>query len=913
MSNSNSIGMQLAPDGKIYITGYNSSIISCITRPDEVSFGCNFVYNYMNVAPNLASGGLPSNSAPLRRLKFLTNAFTPSSCIADSVKLTVFGDSSFLNYHWYFYSSSGSLLDSADGKNVVRWFNDGSYTVKLRAKNPSCDAYTWWMDNIYVNHSPRIAFGTDSVKISCATHKAFFSYRSTFADSIRFAFGDGTSSAWMVADSAGSVAHTYFDSSRVYRVVVMAKNSICVDSAVGFDTVVIRPRPLCGMQLPAPVVKGCVPFSFTITDTSRFADSVWYRVSGGGVSFISGRVVNMADTGTFSLVQYVRSADGCVDSLRLPNAVLADMALHADAGPDTVICKGQSLRLHASGGLAYAWKKDTTLSDTSVYNPLAWPGSSRVYYVKVSNRGCEAWDSVRVTVRDALHLTPVSSFSLCQGQSTLLFVGSSGGDTAHIVYTLSSPLLGRVSSHTGSFYLSPSRTDTFSLLLSDGCSPADSCTFVVTVGEPLKVHVPFTDTLICAGQSLRLTASALGGRAGTRVYDVRTGGIVLPMVDSSIDVSPSLTTLYYVRVSDGCSPADSIAVRVRVLPVISHALLRDTALCMGDTLVLAASPHGGDSLHYAFAWVDAASGTVLSSSPVLRYAPSVSCALVLRISDGLCSAWADTLALDVAGVLYSLRDTAGCAPFALQLRNAGITSFANRVYYTALDPGDGSAVVRKSFGVNGPVPEMVHVYADTGTFLMHAQLLDSLGHLLFGSFAQRVHVMPSPKALFVMSPHTVDLVYPVVTFQNRSVGADSCYWELGDGSVIGSSVAFDHAYTEPGVYRVRLVAYNKNGCSDTAFDSLVAGNQFSIFIPNAFSPNGDGRNEAFYPVCFFTRSYSLQVFDRWGQQVFSSDASDPYPRWVPGAETDGMYLYLIQATDGYGALHKYQGKVMMVR
>ena len=903
--------MLLAPDGKIYIS-HGNSIISCIIRPNEGAYNSTYIYNYLNVYPGVA-GGLPRTYSKYRKLYFTSNAHTQGKCVSDSVRFTLHADSMYQGFTWFFYSNNGQLIDSSLVKNPSKWLANGSYFVKVRALNTECSRIAYWADSVYVNHSPGISLYVDSSRVACARYTSYLSYKSAFADSVRFFFGDGSFTSWLPADSAGSVSHTYSDSSHVYRVVAVAKNSTCTDSAVVFDTVVLHPRPRCGFVLPAPVVKGCVPFSFVITDTSRFADSVWYRVSGNGLSFFSGSTVTLTDTGYFTLVQYVHSPDGCIDSLVMPGVVFADAALHADAGLDTVICKGQSVRLAASGGMAYAWKNNASLSDTAVFNPMASPLTSTTYYVQVSNRACTAWDSVRVTVRDALRLVPVSSFALCRGQSTVLFVSSSGGDTAHVMYTLSSALLGPVTSHSGSFYLSPSRTDTFVVVVRDGCSPPDSASFVVRVYDSLQVHVPFTDTLICAGQSLRLSASASGGKPGSRVFDVNDGARVVPMADSSLWVSPTVTTLYYIRVSDGCSPPDSLPVRVRVLPALAHAALYDTLLCTGDTLLLNASPHGGDSLHYAFTWLDAGSGVLLASAAQLRLAASASLPVALHITDGLCTMWADTFVLGVIPInLFSTRDTVGCAPFTLHLSCSGISTPASRVFFTAFDPGDASPVVRKSFVSNSTVPDLLHTYTDTGTFSVYVVLFDAYGNALCHPFQQRVHVLASPVAAFDMSTHNVDLVHPVVRFQNHSLRADSCRWDMGDGSVVLSRKDFDHAYTQAGKYIVRLTAFNRSGCSDTLLDSLVAGNQFSIFIPNSFSPNGDGLNDAFFPVCFFTRSYSLQVFNRWGEQVFVSEANDPYPRWEPTDAQQGMYLYIIQATDGNGLEHKYQGRVVLV-
>src|SRR5579872_3434179 len=55
-----------------------------------------------------------------------------------------------------------------------------------------------------------------------------------------------------------------------------------------------------------------------------------------------------------------------------------------NAGPDVSICTGGSVQLNASGGFNYAWTPSSTLSDTTIYNPVASPSVTTTYYVTAS-------------------------------------------------------------------------------------------------------------------------------------------------------------------------------------------------------------------------------------------------------------------------------------------------------------------------------------------------------------------------------------------------------------------------------------------------------------------------------------------------------------------------------------------------
>lgn len=102
--------------------------------------------------------------------------------------------------------------------------------------------------------------------------------------------------------------------------------------------------------------------------------------------------------------------------------------------------------------------------------------------------------------------------------------------------------------------------------------------------------------------------------------------------------------------------------------------------------------------------------------------------------------------------------------------------------------------------------------------------------------------------------------------------------------------------TEPGIYWATIAGAN---CSYT--DTLVVKpancNNCKLFVPNAFTPNDDGKNELFIVQpeegCEDLISYRINIFDRWGQKIFESDSPDVH--WDgSGAEGQGVYTYTIE-------------------
>jgi hypothetical protein len=102
--------------------------------------------------------------------------------------------------------------------------------------------------------------------------------------------------------------------------------------------------------------------------------------------------------------------------------------------------------------------------------------------------------------------------------------------------------------------------------------------------------------------------------------------------------------------------------------------------------------------------------------------------------------------------------------------------------------------------------------------------------------------------------------------------------------------------------RVRL-GYNQNRCDITLAAPLVEVKERKV--PNIITPNGDPLNQTFRlgPDC----TPRLQVFSRWGQQVFESAAY--HDEWAAEGQPNGIYYYLLSYADG----HRVKGWVEVVR
>jgi gliding motility-associated-like protein len=169
-----------------------------------------------------------------------------------------------------------------------------------------------------------------------------------------------------------------------------------------------------------------------------------------------------------------------------------------------------------------------------------------------------------------------------------------------------------------------------------------------------------------------------------------------------------------------------------------------------------------------------------------------------------------------------------------------------------------------------------------------------------------VQVTAVPTAGFTSAPDRLSTAHPTVHFANQSVGASAYAWWI-DGAWVSSETSLTYTFTSPlgGSYEVCLVALAAAGCADTLCTTVTVEDGPGLFVPNAFSPDGDGINDLFVPVAIgmAPEGYVFEVHDRWGRLLFS--AGEPGVPWdgkAAGEEVPtGVYVWRITARDALSA------------
>ena len=141
-----------------------------------------------------------------------------------------------------------------------------------------------------------------------------------------------------------------------------------------------------------------------------------------------------------------------------------------------------------------------------------------------------------------------------------------------------------------------------------------------------------------------------------------------------------------------------------------------------------------------------------------------------------------------------------------------------------------------------------------------------------------------PTADFIANPDSMLTTEPIFEFTNLSTNSYTYLWEFGDGTTSLSTNPIHEYPAIPGDYSVTLYAYNELGCYDSSYFTVTVYEDLVLYVPNTFTPNGDGTNDVFLPVItsgIDETKYTLLIYNRWGQVVFESH--NPNVGW------DGSY------------------------
>jgi gliding motility-associated-like protein len=178
-----------------------------------------------------------------------------------------------------------------------------------------------------------------------------------------------------------------------------------------------------------------------------------------------------------------------------------------------------------------------------------------------------------------------------------------------------------------------------------------------------------------------------------------------------------------------------------------------------------------------------------------------------------------------------------------------------------------------------------------------------------------ITVWPKPLADFTFGPQPTDIYESEIEFMNHTIGGNTYDWTFGDGGT-STEVNPVHMYADSGKYPVTLYVENQYGCKDTTMRVVVIDPVVAVYIPNAFTPDKDGRNETFFLKGYgiVEEGFQFMIFNRWGEMIYYTEKFQPWDGTVNGEPApQGVYVYRFIFKDILDRTHDKIGSVTLIR
>jgi gliding motility-associated-like protein len=617
-----------------------------------------------------------------------------------------------------------------------------------------------------------------------------------------------------------------------------------------------------------------------------------HRFSSPGIYTVTAKIYNAANLLIDSVNEMVERKD--------PN-----VRLLYPLPTDTVLCEGSSLTIkpHCINGI-FEWGEGFNgipILNIGIADSLYVINGSRTVYIKMIQNGCdgcEQTDSIRIVFEPKPRVSFGRYGSFCTGDSLKLdatFPGASHfwstGSTAPFIWV----------KQGGTYWVN-------SVINQTGCASSD--TIIVTEYPAVQVTLP-KDTILCQGQTLTLRPVLVNATSHTwngTSYD-----------GDSLVVTQSGTYWVTAINNNGCGSADTINVNFKTSPLFS--LGNDTTICGGTLINLMPSPLQ-NNVNYLW--------STNSTNATISVANQGAYWLKLISTVNGCY-WLDTINVNFKTLPnFSLGpDKSVCEKDTVSL-NAAVAGASGYIWNNAAttpvikvsqngiywcDVSKDGCLYRDSITlIFKPLP-IVNLGNDATLCEGNALLLDATNanatYLWQDRSTAAVYLVKQTGKYYVtvnkagcIAKGTINVTYlpkPVFTLGPDKPICNGMYITLNprlnnvtylwqDGS---SSPTY--TVTQPGLYHLTAI----NNCGSKKDSVLIRTGACKLYIPSAFTPNRDGKNDEF--KAYFgenVTSYHLQLFNRFGKLLFES--TDINQGW------DGRYKGEPQSQSSYIWIINYQ-------
>jgi gliding motility-associated-like protein len=431
---------------------------------------------------------------------------------------------------------------------------------------------------------------------------------------------------------------------------------------------------------------------------------------------------------------------------------------------------------------------------------------------------------------------------------------------------------------------------------SKGCR--DTANLDVVVNDKPQLTLPFKDTLICSIDTLQLHAvSGTGQGSFTWSPNYR----ISSLTDPNPFVNPLVTTTYTVTLNDrGCVASDNI--RVNVLDFITVNAGPDTTICLTDSITLRPT-----SQALSFRWTPIATLTNPNTKFPIAKPVMASTTYFVQANLGKCQA-ADTIVVKTAP--YPKADAGADT----------IICFGERAFLNGSISGLSSIWLPSQVVQNPNSLSTLASPRNTTTFVL--VVTDTLGCPKPTRDSVLVTVRPQP-VVFAGNDTTIIVGQPLVFNSSASNFLTQFQWTPATGmnsdTLLRPTVIITPALYPNGTDQIRytFTASSNEGCtgSDDVIVKIFKTGP-TIFVPTAFTPNGDGNNDIYKPILAgMQRLDYFRIYNRYGQLVYQTSAiGQGWDGRIKGSpQGNAGYVYSVQAVDYNGVVIKQSGSFLLVR
>jgi len=553
--------------------------------------------------------------------------------------------------------------------------------------------------------------------------------------------------------------------------------------------------------------------------------------------------------------------------------------------PDTVvICKNTTIQLTASTGYSfYQWDPDPTLSNTTIRNPIASPTNSVTTYYCTSTEGtCHGRDSSTIILKE-LELLSKTEIN-CASASTGQVIVSGGVEwVLPVQYSINN------GAWQGSNTFSNLPVGTYIIKVQDATGCVDSLVISLTQLYPdlLITSIPVTGASCLGGADGRATVNTIGGSSP---HSFSTDGINF----QPGNVLNLLPGNYTVTVKDNNNCTTTQGFTVPLNNVITLDAGSNTTICEGKTAQLNAISNADN-----FVWTQ---GQSLSSNVIPNpvASPIITTEYIVTATTGICIQ-KDTVTVFVnpAPNANAGPDQAICNGRDARLDGSGGVSYA---WYPPSYLNNAQIASPTASKLPGSISYFLNVIDANGCLSLKRDTV--------------VITVTRPAIVYAGRDTTLAIGQPLPLFAAdiNNIGFTQYEWSpglgLNDAFIPGplTIASRDIIYT--------ITARNSIGCEATDDIKIKVYKGPDIYVPTAFTPNGDALNDVLraIPVGIPDFHY-FRIYNRWGAIVFTTN--DPSRGWdgrINGQpQSTGTFVWMAEGIDYKGNLVQRKGTVMIVK